>query len=167
MFTVWSWTLKGVYFALSAYISFAVHTKNIESASADQLHPLLTLPELYQPSPLLSLTVWVLFEVCFPIAFIVTTIVTFVLIPHALRNKMPTANFFNFLPVIMHNANVVSMAIEIVINRIPFAVWHFHSLSFMECPTQYSPGSGIIDMATISTSFWTIQSQWQFVGIVD
>jgi hypothetical protein len=68
---------------------------------------------------------WVLFEVSFPVGFVVSSIVTFVLIPHAKRTDMPTDNFFVIIPILMHNVNIVFMALEIIVNRIPFSLWHF------------------------------------------
>jgi hypothetical protein len=76
------------------------------------------------PEAILHIT-RILFEISFPVAFMVSTVVTFVLIPHAKRAKLPLDSFFVLIPLLMHNANIVFMALEIIINKIPFAVWHF------------------------------------------
>lgn len=51
--------------------------------------------------------------------------VTFVLIPFAKKAHLPTDNFYILVPLLMHNANILFMAIELVVNRVPFAAWHF------------------------------------------
>lgn len=58
-------------------------------------------------------------------AYLVSVVVTFVLIPGGKQQGLPTANFFKVLPLLMHNANVVFMALELVLNRIPFCAMHF------------------------------------------
>lgn len=55
----------------------------------------------------------------------VSSVVTFVLIPHAKNAKMPTDNFYVIVPLLMHNANILFMAAELILNRIPFTIWHF------------------------------------------
>lgn len=67
----------------------------------------------------------ILFEISFPVSFMVSSLVTFVLIPYAKKAKMPIDNFFVIVPLLMHNANIVFMAIELIVNKIPFALWHF------------------------------------------
>jgi hypothetical protein len=108
-FTVWSWILmvckhilyltsttsaeyandphscyysQGVYFLLSAYCSFTHHN--------DRLLP----HSLY--SPWLLHVTWILFEVSLPISYLVSCIVTYVLIPAAVQSKMPTSNFYKW-----------------------------------------------------------------------
>lgn len=76
------------------------------------------------PQWLLNST-WVLFEIGFPMSFVVSSMVTFVLIPFAKKAHLPTDNFYVLVPLLMHNANILFMAIEIVVNRLPFAIWHF------------------------------------------
>ena len=68
---------------------------------------------------------WVLFEVAFPIGFVVSSIVTFVLIPFAKTAGLPIDNFFVTTALLMHNANIIFMTLEFVLNKVPFAVWHF------------------------------------------
>jgi hypothetical protein len=108
--------LQGFFFVCAAYCSFALHFATSASPLA-----------AYFPSPpeIVLQATRILFEISFPVAFMVSTVVTYVLIPHAKKAKMPLDNFFVLVPLLMHNANIVFMATEIIINKIPFAIWHF------------------------------------------
>lgn len=108
MFTVWCWALQCAFFGLSAYISL-VGTKNL----------------------FLLNTCVILYECSFAAAFLVTTVVTFILIPGQLRRGVPVENFFKFLPQAMHNLNVLFMALEMVLNKTPFVVRHFPFAAFL------------------------------------
>jgi hypothetical protein len=58
-------------------------------------------------------------------SFLVTIVVTFVLIPGVRKQGLPTTTFF-FLPaLILHNANNTMMAIELLISNMQFSFWHF------------------------------------------
>jgi hypothetical protein len=107
---------QGYFFVFSAYCSFAQHFAGSTAPAA-----------VYFPLPSSSLinAVRILFEVSFPISFVVSSLVTFVLIPHAKRANFPIDNFFVIIPLLMHNANITFMAIELIINKIPFVLWHF------------------------------------------
>ena len=50
--------------------------------------------------------------------------VSFILIPGTLRRGLGLDNFFKPLPVIMHNANVLLVAVEMALNRVPFNSAH-------------------------------------------
>lgn len=110
---------QGYYFLMAAYCSFCIHFRTVDDASSS------LKPYFVEPSVTFCFITWVLFEVCFPIAFLVSSIVTFVLIPHAKKANLPTDNFYVIIPLIMHNANILFMALEIIANQIPFSVWHF------------------------------------------
>lgn len=106
-FTVLCWTLQGVYFSLSSYLSFA-HANS------------------YPISPILVKISAALFEICFATAYLVTTVVSFVLIPASLAQATASkTSFFDFFPVLFHNGNVAFMAFELCMNRIPFNFAHF------------------------------------------
>ncbi|MGE3542200.1 MAG: hypothetical protein AB7N91_32895, partial [Candidatus Tectimicrobiota bacterium] len=62
----------------------------------------------YIPAWLASMTL-VLFEVSYPMSFLVTSVVTFVLIPTARRHQHPTARMFRWRPLMMHSGNVLMM----------------------------------------------------------
>jgi len=111
VFTVWSWVLQGLYFLLACLCTLSVPSKHNTVL-------LFTLPK-----PLLILT-QILFEVSFAIAYLVTVVVTFVLIPGTRSRNMPTDNFFQFLPVLFHNANVLFMLGEVLLNNVTIEVNH-------------------------------------------
>ena len=71
MFTVWSWNLQLVYFGLSSYLTF-IDGKN---------------------ERLIRLCV-VLYELSFSLAFLVTVVTTFVLLPTQIQRRIPLDNFF-------------------------------------------------------------------------
>lgn len=102
-FTVWSFILQGVYFSLTAYSYFSKQ----------------------EPTPLMRTVTWIIFEVSFPISFLVSTVVKFVLIPQARKNNVDLSTFFKIWPVLMHNGNIMFMTFEILVNRLPFNFLHF------------------------------------------
>lgn len=123
-FTVWSWILQGFYFTLASYCSIEAGLKDVYGSTA--------LP----PMPIfLQRLTWVLFEISFPVAFLVSLVVTFVLIPGAKKNKMPLDLFFSVFSLMMHNCNIWYMAFEFIANQLPFVGWHvcfllFYALSY-------------------------------------
>jgi len=111
-FTVWSWTLQGFYFLLVTFFTVA-----------DKYAP--ALKTFLAPHQwLLTRLAWGGFEVSFAMSFMVTTVVTFILIPSAHRKKLPYDNFFKILPLLMHNLNVVFMASELFFNKLPILLSH-------------------------------------------
>jgi hypothetical protein len=105
-FTVWSWTLIGIYFALTSYcgiMSLIGKENNI-------------------PLILLQLS-WIIYELSFPISFLVTIIVSFVLIPPAIARGTHQP-LFSTPSLLMHNANVVMMTLENLLNIIPYSYSH-------------------------------------------
>lgn len=112
-FTYWSWVLEGTYFILSSLCSFAVYSNlNLVSYLGDQWYQFL-----------IQLT-WVLYQINFAVALLVTVIVTFVLIPGHKREGISTDLFFKPVALITHNANIAFMASEIIFNSMKFSVWH-------------------------------------------
>ncbi len=114
-FTVWSWIVQGVYFTLTSYCSIHLGLNDIMKGSSNPLPPL--------PVKLQRLA-WVLFEISFPVAFLVSMVVSFVLIPGAKKNKIPVDNFFKIYALVMHNCNILYMAGEFIANRLPFIMSH-------------------------------------------
>lgn len=111
-FTVWCWILIGLYSLCASLCSFGA---------------------LFCESCLSEYFLWVtaiLFEVSFTFAFLVTSVVTFLLVPAAKAKQLPVKMFFTPIPVILHNLNSVFMAIEMVLNRLPVFWTH---LSFVQC----------------------------------
>jgi len=68
---------------------------------------------------------WILYEVSFSTSFLVTIVVTFVLIPATRANKLPDDVFFHPAAVSMHNLNVIFMTIETLLGRLTFFTMHF------------------------------------------
>jgi hypothetical protein len=118
-FTVWCWTCQAIYFGLSTACTFSVVLKENPMISQK-----IGLGTFIIPQYLLSLT-HILFELSFSVAFLVTIVVTFVLIPQGRKRGQPVENFFKFFSLLFHNANVLFMLIEILTNRIPFIFTHF------------------------------------------
>jgi hypothetical protein len=106
-FTVWCWVLLSSYFAIASICSTMVLF-------------------LGTPVPVfLARAACVMYEVSFASAYIVTIVVTFVLIPAASKRNMPTHTFFDPIPVLLHNANVIFIGIETIMNRAPIFSAHF------------------------------------------
>lgn len=100
MFTVWSWIMQGLFFTGACLSYFGIGS-----------------------TPFV-MVVQILYEISFPVAFIVSLIVSFVLIPAAKKFTGSAENFYRTLPLLMHNANVVFMTVEMILNRIPLNYWH-------------------------------------------
>ena len=102
-FTMWCWTLQGVYFLMTS------------------------LSPVFPPDTLESIHVhricWVLFEINFALAYMVTFLVTFVLIPGAISKKIPH-KFFDLTPILCHNANALFMGVEISLNQLSMPFSH-------------------------------------------
>jgi hypothetical protein len=113
MFTVWSWILQGFYFAFTALSAFAsLHRKDY--------------PALYKFCSIhLTWISWALFEISFPVSFLVSGVVTYALIPFAKAQNLPTDTFFKPMAILMHNANILFMAIEFTVNELHFSFHHY------------------------------------------
>jgi hypothetical protein len=79
----------------------------------------------FTQSALTQQITWILFEISFPVSFIVSGVVTYVLIPSAKRAGLPVIHFYKIPSLLMHNANLLFMVIELILNRIPFVLYHF------------------------------------------
>lgn len=116
VYTVWCWTIMGVYYSMAILNSISVVFPDNQ----------LSLPSsLYNVSEKTRYITHILYEISFSMSFLVCFIVTFVLIPGAIKRKFDTVNFFKFLPILFHNANVGMMMIECLLNRIPFVLTHY------------------------------------------
>lgn len=108
-FTVWSWILQAFYFLGALYLQYAnLYGISISTQVSDSLY--------------------ILYEVCFTISILITVIVTFVLIPAGVHSKTPIDNFFTTAALVMHNANVYFMMLELIFNN--FDKFHFSHLPF-------------------------------------
>mgnify|MGYP004076701403 CR=1 FL=1 len=107
-FTLWSWVLLGVHFALSGTIPLLV----VMGRDVQPWHLRLAL---------------VTFEVSAPCAFLVSTIVRYVLWPHTYRAKGSegTTVFRDFDGIVTHNANVVFVIAEVaLVGGVPVETGH-------------------------------------------
>jgi hypothetical protein len=109
-FTLWCWSLQGWYFGITTIV-FVLSKYD---------------PSLLQhwSMPYIARSLWVMYEISFAMAYLVTLSVTFALIPQAKKNDLPYDNFFKPLPLLMHNANVLFMAIELGLNSLQFSASH-------------------------------------------
>jgi hypothetical protein len=106
-FTVWCFTTIFLYFALAAYCS------GMSLAGRSQpIHPAIVQATL------------ILFEVSYPMSLLVTVVVTFVLIPAALRTDHPIPRMFRWRPLMMHNGNVLMMQLAMLIAPPPVTLSH-------------------------------------------
>lgn len=103
-FTVWCWSLIGVYMLVTAALSLA----HMMGVRADRGYG----------GQLLSAAVWVLFELLFTTAILVFVVVWFVLVPKVGPNMLRP------IPLCMHNLNVVFMSVEMMLNRLVILRWH-------------------------------------------
>ena len=105
-FTVWSWILIGIYFGFTSICG------------------LMNLIGLETSIPFILLQIsWILYELSFPISFLITIIVSFVLIPPAIARGTHQP-LFSTPSLLMHNANVIMMTVENLLNIIPFSYSH-------------------------------------------
>lgn len=111
MFTVWAWMLQGVYFVLAAMGSYIALNINTISNLNDFQH----IPSI----------AWVLYEVSLLVCFVVSMVVTYVLIPSFKKANKPADIFFTPTGLILHNCNVLFMAFEFMSNGLPLLLWHF------------------------------------------
>uniref|UniRef100_A0A6U4HM95 Uncharacterized protein n=1 Tax=Phaeomonas parva TaxID=124430 RepID=A0A6U4HM95_9STRA len=102
-FTCWSWFMMGVYFCVAA------------------LATLLHMSGRRLPS-MLKATIWAMFEALTPVSILVCLVVWFVLIPmfQASNNVVALRIMFSWFGLAAHNANVVLMAVELLLNRLSF-----------------------------------------------
>eukprot|EP01126_Amoeba_proteus_P002401 TRINITY_DN10745_c0_g1_i4.p1 TRINITY_DN10745_c0_g1~~TRINITY_DN10745_c0_g1_i4.p1 ORF type:complete len:301 (-),score=24.23 TRINITY_DN10745_c0_g1_i4:144-1046(-) len=114
-FTVWSWCLQGVFFTLAITCQLVVLINSSVTS-------VTTIAEI----------TCIVFEICFPIALLVSTVVTYVLIPSA-RNlnvppgsEDPSKTFYTIPALLMHNANTFFMVLEFLFNRLD----HFNFMHF-------------------------------------
>lgn len=122
MFTVWCWTLEGIYFALAAYCSLSIST-------GFSLNNLLGFDIDSKILPVC----WVLSEITFALAYLVTVVVTFVLLPGVKRQGLPTNTFFTVVALLMHNANVAFLTADILLSTIVFNLWHLFFAVLFGC----------------------------------
>jgi hypothetical protein len=104
--TGWSWLLINAYFLLAAAITiWPGAAPLVPSVGANVAQALL--------------------GTAFAFALLVTTVVTFVLVPNRHANGLSIAEYFRFQALVMHNANVALMGAELWLSGLPV---HLHQL---------------------------------------
>ena len=137
-FTVQCWMLQGLFFSGAALCS-AVSLAGVlpEEGDASALAHFLTRQ---QPR-----AVHIAFEVGFPVALIVTSIVTFALIPDLLRKGLTPLLFFSTNQQLMHVGNLYLMLTELLVTSLPIIPADFtYVLLFGLCygaPTALNPSA--------------------------
>ena len=104
-FTMWSFTLMGVYFAVSSYSSWSYHFG-------------------WEVGNWTVRVVPALFSSAIASAFLVTTTVTYMLIPEANQRGDNIAHYFKWDSQLMHNGNVIFILIEMVVSDIELGLWY-------------------------------------------
>ena len=102
-FTVWCWTLEGIYFILVTFGYFL---------SGDNGY-----------NYVIGTLTYIILEISFSMSILVTTVVTFVLIPAAMKTK-EYKKAFKPRVLILHNFNLIFMMIESLLNGIAFNYYH-------------------------------------------
>lgn len=113
VFTVWCWSIIGVYF----FLVLCVTVQHFRFSSSP-------LYETSIVSPLLLQFTWIVFEVAYTCALLVTLMVTFVILPNMHRKHIPTHPMFTYTPLLTHNANVIFMTAELFLNKLSFHPSH-------------------------------------------
>jgi hypothetical protein len=106
-FTLWCFTLLFFYFTLAAYCSGAAFVGRGDVV----------------PSGIVMATL-ILFEVNYPMSILVTTVVTFVLIPVARRHNDPISHMFRWRSLMTHNGNVLMMQLAMLSAPPPITLAH-------------------------------------------
>ena len=112
-FTVQCWTLQGLYFAGT----FALWALDDPAQDADGKGRLRHIA---------ACVLWVLFEISFTVAPLVSGVVRYILIPTFLKNGEVPRMFFKSTVQLMHNANLLFIITEALLNRA--AMIHAHYL---------------------------------------
>jgi len=68
---------------------------------------------------------WVAYEVSFAVSFLVSIIVTYVLIPDSSKRGDAVNILFRPVALLTHNANVMFMVFELLVNKLQFNATHF------------------------------------------
>jgi hypothetical protein len=116
-FTIWSWTLLGIYLTLASLYSLT--SSNPQS--------------FVQQSDTLAYITSILFEISMPMAFLVSYIVTYVIIPSMAKSGLNLNPLYSTTALLSHNANIIFVAIEMILNRVAVNELHFPFIIFYAC----------------------------------
>ncbi|CAK8994271.1 unnamed protein product [Durusdinium trenchii] len=109
-FTVWSWTLIGVYMGLAGAVSLASACKSTPRQGCASVLP--------------CRIIWLLFEVMLPVSFLIFLLVWLVLLPAAYHTSGTAMGLFTPPALAAHNLNFVFMFIEALVNRLCITTYH-------------------------------------------
>lgn len=115
-FTQWSWAMQGWYFGLCTILWFL-----------KKYYPMVLEDSSYGLAPFiprLCHMLWMMYELSVTMSFMVSSLVTFALIPQAKKKGLPIDNYYRPLTLLMHNLNVLFMTIELGINSFRFCWTH-------------------------------------------
>ena len=100
-FTSISWNLLGCSFAFNSYVAFLAADQQAKSTSSTVISPWLLRISL------------LLFETAAPCAFLVAAVIRYAIWPNILKNKGSTDGLKHPRTLLMHNANVILVLIEL------------------------------------------------------
>eukprot|EP00435_Cladocopium_sp_Y103_P072031 s43_g39.t1 len=114
-FTIWSWSLIGLYMALSGLMTLAalVGWKPTRPGGC---------------TAMLCRLVWLLFEVMLPVSFLIFLSVWLVLLPVAYQTTGSDMGLLTWPALFCHNLNFLFMFLEALVNRLCITTYH---LTFM------------------------------------
>ncbi|CAJ1390841.1 unnamed protein product [Effrenium voratum] len=114
-FTVWSWTLIGVYMGLAGFASVLSALGKAPEAPGDELRSARCLCRI----------AWLLFEVMLPVSFLIFLAVWLILLPAAYKSTGTDMGLFSASSLAAHNLNFVFMLTEALLNRLCITSYHF------------------------------------------
>jgi hypothetical protein len=120
-FTVWCWSLLGIYHFLVTLAGTALLLQQRNQHKGTLVEMLVVTTS----HPMFIRLTTVCFQVSFSMAFLVSSIVTYVLIPGCKNQGIPVELFYQPLPLLFHNANVAVVVVEGLLNKIHFVPAHF------------------------------------------
>ena len=109
-FTTITWTLLTA-FIVGATASSVALAAGIEPSDSPAMRCILT-------------ALWIAYEISLPTAILITCIVSFVLVPLVAREGLPASNLYSWRAQMMHNANALIVANELLFNRLPVVATH-------------------------------------------
>lgn len=115
-FTIWSWSLIGLYMLLSGLMTLATRFGNWKPSSAGRC------------TAMLCRLVWLLFEVMLPVSFLIFLAVWLVLLPVAYQTTGGDMGLLTWPALFCHNLNFLFMFVEALVNRLCITTYH---LTFM------------------------------------
>lgn len=115
-FTQWSWAMQGWYFFFTTMLWVL-----------NRYYPHVLTDSSYGLAPhvnTICFALWIMYELSVTMSFLVTTVVTFILIPKNRDKKLPIDNYYRPLTLMMHNFNVFFMTLELGLNSFKFCHTH-------------------------------------------